>query len=111
MIGKEDRKCSLVEYCAVSENENRCIKCEDYYCLDVKEGICVDNEFLESEDDKKYFACNKTNEDGTQCEECIEGYQVGNGGYCIDVDRCEEKVEGICIKCKDVLGERGNNYG
>ena len=110
VIGKEDRKCSLIDYCAISENENRCIKCEDYYCLDVKKGICVDNEFLETEDDKIYFACNITNEDGTECEECIDGYQVGSEGYCIDVDRCEIENEGICIKCKDELGERGNNY-
>jgi hypothetical protein len=110
VLGKEDRKCSLIDYCAVSENENKCIKCDNYYCLDVKKGICVDNEFLETEDDKKYFACNKTNEDGTECEECIDGYEVNSEGYCIDVDICEEKVDGICIKCKDVKGERNNNY-
>lgn len=109
-IGKEDKKCSLVEYCAISENENRCIKCQDYYCLDAKKGICFRNDLLKSEEDKKYFSCYKTTVDGDKCEECLDGYEVGKEGYCIDINRCEEKQNEICVKCKNDMDEKGSNF-
>ena len=100
-LGSEDRKCSLIENCKKSENEYICLECEDYYCLDVKNQKCIDNGFLEDENIKIYFACKRTNEKGTLCEECIDGYEINEEGYCIDVENCEERQEdGKCIRCK-----------
>ena len=97
------KKCGKVDNCKYNEdnNINRCKECDEYYCLNVKDGKCYDNDFLEKEEDKIYIACLYTNEEGTACEKCLEGYEVGDGGYCIDVTRCEKKENGICIKCKE----------
>ena len=35
--------CSKFEGCKLLKDENTCIECEEYYCLDVKNGSCVDN--------------------------------------------------------------------
>ena len=70
--------------------------------MDVKNQRCIDNDILEDENIKFYFACKRTNEKGTSCEECIEGYKINEEGYCIDVENCEERQEdGQCIKCKN----------
>ena len=74
---------------------------EDYYCLNVKDGKCYDNDFLKREEDKIYIACLYTNEEGTACEKCLDGYEVGDNGYCVDVTRCEKRENGICVKCKE----------
>jgi len=99
-LGREDKRCSLIEDCAISEDENNCIKCGTLYCLDVKKQKCVDNDKIFDENIKYYFKCNKTNEEGNKCEECNEGFEVGEDGYCVNVDNCEEEEEGICTKCK-----------
>ena len=109
-LGSEDNKCSLIEYCKVSKDENTCIECDDFYCLDLKKGICADNELIFDENEIFYFACNRTNLEGNACEECIDGYEVGENGYCIDVSRCLEKDEGKCLKCTDETNEYGYSY-
>ena len=38
----------------------------------------------------------------------MDGYNVGEKGYCIDVTRCELEENGVCVKCKD--DENGNTY-
>ena len=96
-----DRKCTLGVGCKIAENWKKCIECEKNYCLDIKKGICKDNDFIEDESEKIYINCNKTNKEGTACEECLEGYEVGDEGFCIDVDHCEKKENGICVKCKE----------
>ena len=101
-LGMEDYKCSKIENCKISENENICKECIEYYCLDVKKQKCVENDFLENEEDKIYLNCNRTNEEGDKCEECLKGYEVGEEGYCIDVERCLEKKDGICEKCRNI---------
>ena len=98
-LGSEDRKCSKINNCKISENENKCLECSKYFCLDVKKQKCKENDFLYEENDKIYINCNKTNEEGTKCEECLNGYKVGEEGYCIDIERCLEKKDGICVKC------------
>ena len=35
----------------------------------------------------------------------MDGYVVGEEGYCIDVDHCEEKEGDICAKCKKIWPE------
>ena len=40
---------------------------------------------------------------GHYFEECIDGYKIGEEGYCVDIDFCEIKNEnGKCEKCKDI---------
>lgn len=108
-LGIEDKKCSLIENCKISENENKCIECDEYYCLDVKNQKCIDNDYLEDINILIYFACKETNENGTACEKCIDGYQVNEEGFCFDVENCEEKEDGKCLKCKDKVEFNGYN--
>ena len=98
-LGSEDKKCSKIENCKFSENENKCIECDKYFCLDISKQKCVENNFLYDESQKIYINCNKTNKEGNKCEECLQGYEVGDEGYCIDVERCKEKKDRNCIKC------------
>ena len=101
-IGGEDHKCSLIENCAISKNENQCIKCNNGFCLDAKNGICVNNKKIDDINIKIYYACNQTNKEGTSCEQCIEGYELNEEGYCINFENCEDKKDGICLKCKEI---------
>ena len=110
-LGSGDYKCSKIENCNLSENENKCLECEEDYCLDANKQICVYNKYLEDENNKIYINCLKTNDEGTKCENCKDGYEVGDKGYCIDINFCEEKnEEGICTKCKDIKSPNGYNY-
>ena len=107
-LGYEDNKCSLMEDCIISENENKCLKCDQYFCLDVKTGQCIYNDDIRDEDKKYYFRCNRTNEEGTKCEICDENLSLDDNGLCIDNIHCEEKnADGSCKKCKN---EKGRTY-
>jgi hypothetical protein len=109
-LGSEDKKCILIENCKISENENKCLECDEFYCLDVKRQKCIDNDMLENFDIKIYFSCNRTNDQGNACEQCIEGYEVNEEGYCIDVEYCIERDNGKCIKCKNKIDSDGYIY-
>ena len=109
-LGTEDNKCSKVQNCRITENENKCFECEEYYCLDLKNQRCVDNDFLNELNDKIYISCNRTNEKGTACAQCINGYELNEEGYCVDIDICEVKENGKCKKCKDIISENGYGY-
>ena len=100
-LGKKDNKCSKVEECAISENENKCIECNENYCLNIKNGLCENNEVIKDIDKKFYYKCNRTNEEGTSCEICLEGYDLNEDGLCIDNENCEEKEDNKCVKCKE----------
>ena len=100
-FGTGDKKCSNISRCKISENGNKCLACDACFCLDLKKGLCFDNDFLYEENQKIYIKCNITNEEGTACAQCLEGYEIGNEGYCIDIERCEKKEKGICVKCKN----------
>ena len=100
-LSSGDENCITVSNCKYSKNENECNVCDDTYCLDVKNNICVGNDYLENENQKIFIACNRTNEEGNKCELCIDGYEVDKNGYCVDSKRFEEKEDGICIKCRD----------
>lgn len=75
-LGSGDKKCTLVDNCKISENENKCSECDDLFCLDAKTGNCVNNDFLYDESKKLYFACKKTNNEGTVCEQCLDGINL-----------------------------------
>ena len=100
-LGSVDKRCSNITRCKISENGNKCLVCDECFCLDLKKGLCFDNDYLYDENKKFYINCNMTNKEGTACEQCLKGYEVGEEGYCIDVERCEKKEDGICVKCKD----------
>ena len=100
-IGYIDHKCTTIDGCDISENENKCLKCDtDYFfCLDKKTGKCVFNDEVMSEEKKFYYKCNITNEEGTACEICLDGFELKNG-LCIEDSHCIEKNEdGFCKKC------------
>ena len=109
-LGIEDNKCSIVEYCLKVENENKCMECDTFYCLDVKNQVCLDNDYLSEMNDKIHISCNRTNEEGTACAQCINGYELNEEGLCVDIDICEEKENGKCKKCKDIISENGYEY-
>ena len=110
-LGIEDKKCSLIEDCRRSENEYKCLECDEYYCLDKYRQQCIGNDYLEDENILFYYACKETNEDGTACEKCIEGYEVSEKGYCIDVDNCIERIDGKCLKCREDRIEDSEGFG
>ena len=109
-LGSGDNKCSLISECKKSQDENTCIECEDYFCLDLKNGTCVDNDFIYDENIKFYFACSVTNKEGTGCDKCIDGYEIGKDGYCVDASRCLEEKDGECIRCTDEESINGYSY-
>ena len=100
-LGSGDKKCSNINNCKFSLNGDKCLACEVCYCLDLNKNKCFDNGFLHEENQKIYFSCNKTNEEGTACEQCLDGYELGEEGYCINNERCEKKENNTCLKCKD----------
>ena len=98
-IGDIDHLCTNVQGCDLSENEDRCLVCGLYYCLDAKSGKCEYNDVIEKEEKKFYYRCNRTTEEGDKCAECIDNY-VLKEGLCVDEDHCVEKDEnGNCEKC------------
>ena len=87
-----------------------CIECDDYYCLDLKKGKCECNDYIYDENEKLYFSCLRTNKEGISCEECIEGYEVGKKGYCVDSSRCLEEEDGECLRCSEEENDNGYTY-
>ena len=98
-IGKIDSKCSKVEGCIESFDENTCIECDDYYCINNK-GNCTENYYVINEEMKYYFRCKKLNEEGTKCELCSNDLNVTKEGICYDEEHCEEFKDEKCIKCQ-----------
>ena len=98
-MGYKDKKCSKIKGCDISEDEDKCIECNEYYCLDIKEGKWVYNDEIESNDKKFYYRCIRTNKEGNACEICVEGYELING-ICVDNEHCvETNKDEICSKC------------
>ena len=100
-LGNIDNKCSLIEGCEKSENENKCLICDsEIYCLNLKNNNCINNEFIEQEENKFYYRCNITNIEGDKCEKCLDNYTLNNKGLCEYKKYCEEyDQEGFCNKC------------
>ena len=88
-----DYKCSNITGCVKSENGNKCNECNMYYCLDLPTRNCVNNKIVKSEEKKFYYKCNKTDEDGEECEVCINGYSLNKNGLCVNDKGCKEKDE------------------
>ena len=99
-IGYKDHKCSKIYGCEISENEEKCLECDNRHCLDVKTGKCENNEEIKDEEQKLYYRCKKTNEEGNACEICLDEYELSNEGYCVDKIHCIEEKDGVCVKCQ-----------
>jgi hypothetical protein len=100
-LGHIDSKCSAIEGCEMSENENKCLECDEYHCLNLKNNLCYSNLKIKSEEEQFYYNCNQTNQEGTECEICLEGYVLNEKGLCIDEGHCSYKEEGVCKGCKN----------
>ena len=108
-LGYIDKKCTKIQGCEISENENKCIKCDsESYCLNVKTGNCLSNEYIEVEEDKFYYRCNYTNEEGTECAECIDNYRLNDKKLCVFDDFCEEFDQNK--KCKKCIQDKQEEY-
>ena len=101
-LGHKDNKCTGILGCELSENENKCLECNDLYCLNVKTGKCVNNGKINKEEEKIFFRCNKTNDEGNACESCVQNFTLNENGLCIDENYCNERnEEGKCLNCKN----------
>ena len=99
-LGYSDHKCTKAQNCDIVENENRCLICDETYCVDGKTGLCEDNDIINDIEKIFYFRCNRTDSESTKCETCIEGYELKNG-LCFDDQHCIERNEnGSCKRCK-----------
>lgn len=98
-LSNKNKRCSKIKGCNILDNKNKCIECEDNYCLDVLNGKCESSREVISEEKKFYYRCKRTNKYGETCEECEEGFKIKNG-LCIEDAHCLEKNEdGICTQC------------
>ena len=110
-LGYIDSKCSLIEGCEKSENENKCLICDsELFCLNVQNNKCFDNQYIYEEENKFYYKCKLTNIEGNKCETCIEDYRLNSQGLCEYDGFCEEfEMDDKCKKCiKD--DEEGHIY-
>ena len=73
----------------------------------MKNQTCEDNEYLDYVQKLIYLACNRTNEEGTKCEKCLDGYEPNEEGICIDVGHCEKKEGDACAKCETYYYNHG----
>ena len=99
-LGEIDNRCTSNYGCDLSDQEDleRCIECNDYFCKDLKTGKCEYNDELNDENKKIYYRCHLTNKEGTECEECLDGFILSNG-LCREDIHCIEEKDGICQKC------------
>ena len=101
-LGYEDRKCTHTVPCISSNKYNECEKCDnDYFCLDLFNNTCENNEYIFKEENMIFYKCISTNKNGTKCEHCKQNFEIGENGYCFNIDDCEKKSDGQCIKCKE----------
>ena len=107
-LGKNFKKCTKFKGCEESSDEKKCDLCDEDHVLNVKEGICKINDKIIDESKLYYYKCNRTNEEGTECEICINGYILNNNGLCVDNSHCIEEKEDICQKCEKKEGDNFN---
>ena len=101
-LGRKDHNCSTIPGCAISQNVNECLECEEYYCFNDKTKRCEKNDEIISEEKMYYYRCNKTNSDGNGCEICNEGFSVNKNGICVDDEHCIDKNDdGSCKRCQN----------
>ena len=99
-LGEKDLKCTNIQGCALSESRVRCKECYDFYYLNVLTGKCHYNDEINNEDEKKFYRCNRTNEEGTACEICKNGLVLNEDKLCIDKQHCSEIKDKKCQRCQ-----------
>ena len=100
-VGYDDHKCSKNDGCLRSENVDRCLECDENHCLNLNTGKCASNEKITKEEDKFYYRCKETNEEGTECASCLDEFELSEKGFCVDTIHCTKKEDGVCVKCKN----------
>ena len=105
-FGQKYKRCSKIQGCEMLLDENNCQECNEKYVLDKKSGKCEINYEIIDIQKKFYFKCNETNEEGTQCESCVNGVRLDDNGLCFDDAHCIKGKNGICQKC----GRKENEY-
>ena len=101
-LGYEDKKCTHTAGCVSSNIYNECINCDkDYFCLNLLNNTCENNEYISNEENMIFYKCIKTNENGTKCDFCKQNFEIGEYGYCFNNDDCDKKSNDKCIKCKE----------
>jgi len=100
-FGIEDKKCVNTDGCLFSDENHVCSKCDEGWCLNMKDSLCYYNDEIKEEKDKIFYKCIKTNEEGTACAICESPYQVGENGLCQNYYDCVEKEVETCVKCKE----------
>ena len=103
-LGYWDDKCTTIEGCDRSENENKCLECNEYYALNMKDNRCYRNYEIIDESKKFYFKCKRTNAEGTKCAICMEGFVLNDDGLCVDDEHCSYKEGGKCKSCNNDEG-------
>ena len=99
-IGQIDSKCSKIPGCIRSENVNKCLECQDAYCLD-DEGNCIMNFNIAENSKKYYYRCKSANDKEKKCKVCENNLIPNKDGICYDDIHCIDKdKEGICQKCQ-----------
>ena len=97
--GLQDNKCTQAYVCLYSNEDHVCQECRYDYCLNKKNGNCYKNYETDLEQ-KVYFNCLETNEDGTECVKCAENYSVNKDGLCVNLNDCDSEEDEKCNKCK-----------
>ena len=101
-LGYEDRKCTHTIGCITSNNKNECHNCDsDYFCLNLLNNTCIQNEYIPNEERMMYYKCILTNENGTKCETCKYLFEIREEGYCYNIRDCYDiEDDDTCSKCR-----------
>ncbi len=104
-------RCSPVMNCAKSKGD-QCLECEDTFCYNVLNNSCIDNDWVEYEENKFHLNCLRTNEEGTKCAKCINDtiYTLTSEGLCIDNYHCSEMKDGKCLQCPKERDDEEDTY-
>ena len=101
-LGYKDKKCTHTAACISSNENNECNRCDvDYFCLNLFNHTCENNEYISNENKMIFYKCNITNESGTKCELCKDNFILGENGYCVNIEECDIKENDICLKCRE----------
>ena len=100
-LGIKYKRCTKIKGCEISLDQIKYDECDEFHVLLANKGICEINNKITDEDKKYYYKCNKTNEEGSVCELCIDGFSLNKNGLCTDDKHCLEEKEGICVTCQN----------
>ena len=90
-------------YCPIENcfqcSENGCLLCNTNYHYNSENNKCEKN----IEEIKCFDSNCKTCFSGEEgaCEECLEGYELGEDYKCSNSKNCSESINGICVQCID----------